>query len=322
MLDWSGSMGNVMLDTMKQLFNLVWFCKKVGIPFDVYAFTNDYPRDDGMGIAELSYEKKDALVRVGESFSMLHFLTSKVKAKELEQQILHMFRMGYHFSANWGVPYTVPVGLYLSGTPLNEALITLKQIIPEFKVNNNIEKVQCVILTDGEAPPLKYHKIFEGRFQHSTEPYLGINSLNGDSFIRDRKTGHTYSMMQDWNDQSRFNHTSAMLKLLRNRMPSVNFIGIRVLAPRDANYFIRQQTSDFKEFDKVHRQWKKEKSFTLTDSGYHKYFGLSATAMNQDTDFEVKEDATKTQIKTAFVKSLRTKKMNKRVLGEFIELIA
>ena len=129
-------------------------------------------------------------------------------------------------------------------------------------------------------------------------------------------------MMQDWNDQSRFNHTSAMLKLLRNRMPSVNFIGIRVLAPRDANYFIRQQTSDFKEFDKVHRQWKKEKSFTLTDSGYHKYFGLSATAMNQDTDFEVKEDATKTQIKTAFVKSLRTKKMNKRVLGEFIELIA
>ena len=129
-------------------------------------------------------------------------------------------------------------------------------------------------------------------------------------------------MMQDWNDQSRFSHTGSMLKLLRNRMPSVNFIGIRVLASRDANCFIRQHAPDFKEYDRISRQWKKEKSFTLTESGYHKYFGLSSTAMNQDTEFEVKEDATKTQIKTAFVKSLRTKKMNKKVLGEFIELIA
>jgi ribosomal protein L23 len=44
--------------------------------------------------------------------------------------------------------------------------------------------------------------------------------------------------------------------------------------------------------------------------------------MNQETDFEVQEDATKTQIKSAFMKSLRTKKMNKKILGEFIELVA
>ena len=44
--------------------------------------------------------------------------------------------------------------------------------------------------------------------------------------------------------------------------------------------------------------------------------------MNQDSEFSVKEDATKSQIKSAFVKSLRSKKMNKKVLSEFIELIA
>ena len=32
-LDWSGSMGDVILDTVKQLMNLTWFCKKVQIPF-------------------------------------------------------------------------------------------------------------------------------------------------------------------------------------------------------------------------------------------------------------------------------------------------
>ena len=43
-LDWSGSMQYVLEDTCKQLFNLIWFCKKVNIPFDVYAFTNEYAK--------------------------------------------------------------------------------------------------------------------------------------------------------------------------------------------------------------------------------------------------------------------------------------
>tara|TARA_B100000085_G_scaffold243279_1_gene235101 strand:- start:14 stop:406 length:393 start_codon:yes stop_codon:yes gene_type:complete len=130
-------------------------------------------------------------------------------------------------------------------------------------------------------------------------------------------------MEQDWGDQTRFSHTDIMLRLLRDRMPTVNFIGIRVLASRDANYFIRQHTGyNLTEFNKISTQWKKEKSFSLKDTGYHKYFGLSSNAMNQETDFEVQEDATKTQIKSAFMKSLRTKKMNKKILGEFIELVA
>ena len=40
------------------------------------------------------------------------------------------------------------------------------------------------------------------------------------------------------------------------------------------------------------------------------------------TEFEVSEDATKGQIKKAFVKSLKVKKLNKKVLGEFISLVA
>ena len=41
-LDWSGSMQYVLQDTLKQLYNLIWFCRKVKIPFDVYAFTSEY----------------------------------------------------------------------------------------------------------------------------------------------------------------------------------------------------------------------------------------------------------------------------------------
>ncbi len=68
--------------------------------------------------------------------------------------------------------------------------------------------------------------------------------------------------------------------------------------------------------------WKREKSFAIKNSGYHTYFGFSANALGNDDEFDVVDDATKAQIKRAFVKSLKCKKMNKRVLGEFMELIA
>ena len=76
------------------------------------------------------------------------------------------------------------------------------------------------------------------------------------------------------------------------------------------------------DYDKAELSWRKERAFTIKNSGYHSYFALSANSLSQETGFEVKEDATKTQIKSAFVKSLRTKKMNKKILGEFVELVA
>ena len=77
-----------------------------------------------------------------------------------------------------------------------------------------------------------------------------------------------------------------------------------------------------KEYPKVLSDWKKLRSFTIKNSGYHAYFGLSATSLSQEAEFEVDEGATKAKIKSAFIKSLKTKKLNKKVLGEFISLIA
>ena len=46
-LDWSGSMADILVPTLKQLYNLIWFCRKVGIPYDVYAFTNEWNYKSG-----------------------------------------------------------------------------------------------------------------------------------------------------------------------------------------------------------------------------------------------------------------------------------
>ena len=315
-LDWSGSMNGVMLDTVKQLFNLVWFCRKVSIPFEVYAFTSDYPtikydENNKPIMPEPLYQKKSGLIHIHDSFSLMNMLTSKTNSSTTEQQMLNIYRVANSFSN--GANYCTPVGWSLSGTPLNESLVALHEILPTFQKENKLQKVQCVVLTDGEAHSLKYHVEFNRSYEK--EPYLGLNALSTNSFLRDRKTGHTYSLKSDL--------TKVLLHNLRDKFPFVNFIGMRILQSRDVGYFVRGYTGWVSpDYEKIMNSWKKEKSFSIKNSGYHTYFGLSSSALSNDAEFEVASDATKTQIKSAFVKSLKTKKMNKKVLGEFMELVA
>ena len=324
-LDWSGSMASVMLDTCKQLFNLVWFCKKVSIPFEVYAFTNEWRRPEydyetGKFLAAdrtPHYQKREGLIQVDEGFSLMNLLTSKVSQSVLEHQMLNIWRLAVCFGNTYTCGYTHPSRLCLSGTPLNEALISLHQILPKFQKENKLQKVQCIVLTDGEASHIPYH--VEIKRAWDKETYIGLNSVSPQkTFLRDRKLGTTYMFGYGYHE-----FTDTLLRNLKDKFSSVNFIGIRVLPGRDAHRFINlyHSPSD-KNYVKIQNDWKKLKSFTITNSGYDAYFGLSSSALSQDAEFEVAEDATKAQIKTAFVKSLKIKKLNKKVLGEFVGLIA
>ena len=40
LIDWSGSMNNVIHNAWKQLMQLVWFCRRAGIKFEVFAFSD------------------------------------------------------------------------------------------------------------------------------------------------------------------------------------------------------------------------------------------------------------------------------------------
>tara|TARA_Y100000992_G_scaffold261891_1_gene197443 strand:- start:1179 stop:3323 length:2145 start_codon:yes stop_codon:yes gene_type:complete len=325
-LDWSGSMSKVMLDTIKQLYNLIWFCKKVSIPFEVYAFTNewkkpeiDYEKGEVIKPADwtLSYEAKENLLVVQEQFSMMNLLSSKTNSKQLENQMINIFRIAKSFCDYYCSHYSVPTRLGLSGTPLNEAFVCLHQILPKFQKENKLQKVQCITLTDGEANHLARHVMVKRHWEN--EPYMGTSQLPGGiTFLRDRKIGRTYQVPYGWHGFS-----DLLLQNLRDNFPSVNFIGIRVLEGRDCNNFIKLYYDlSTKEYPKVLSDWKKLRSFTIKNSGYHAYFGLSATSLSQEAEFEVDEGATKAKIKSAFIKSLKTKKLNKKVLGEFISLIA
>ena len=325
-LDWSGSMSNVMLDTIKQLYNLIWFCRKVSIPFEVYAFTNNYNpqierNEDGHALPPIEHTvKKENQFIIDYSFGLMNLFTSKVRNSALDQQMKNIYRVVNHWSKQSYCDYSIPPRLQLSGTPLNEALITLHQILPQFQKEHKLQKVQCVVLTDGEAGQLNYYREIRRDFLDKDSPMrMGSSYVCDGSYLRDRQTGNVYKVVND----RRNSFTDLLLLNLRDKFPTVNFIGMRILENSSANHFIRSYTGHcIDEFNKASARWKKEKSFSLTSSGYHIYFGLSANALNVSTEFEVEEDATKSKIKSAFVKSLSSKKMNKKILGEFIQLVA
>ena len=322
-LDWSGSMQYVLQDTIKQLYSLIWFCRKVQIPFEVYAFSNEWKRPYGRAYyEELSdseakphYEAEEYLLAVENGFSLMNMLTSKSNAKTLDHQMQNIWRVALSFR-RW-VGYQYPPKLSLSGTPLNETIIALHQILPKFQKDNDVEKTQCIILTDGEASQIPYHKEVERHWESS--PYMGTRNINPDRcFLRDRKLGKIYKFGWNWCE-----FTNVLLKNLKDSFPSMNLIGIRVLENRDANRFMRMYSDEYsKEFDILKKDWSKNKSFTIRNSGYDAYFAMSSATLSQDAGFDVDDDATKAQIKRAFVKSLKVKKLNKKVLSQFMELVA
>ena len=148
-------------------------------------------------------------------------------------------------------------------------------------------------MTDGEANWVKYHAELQRRWEE--EPYHWCSTCNLFhplvSFVIVR-LGTTYSLDSEW-----YELTDILLRNLKDRFTDVNFIGIRVLESRDAGAFIRRYCGYFgNKFESTMQVIGKRKvAFTISNSGYAAYFGLSANALAQNSDFEVSDSATKTQ---------------------------
>jgi len=318
-LDWSGSMQDVILDTVKQLLNLVWFCRKVNIPFEAYAFTYDYAderesyEDDGSNIQKM----ENNTLYLYRNFRLLNMLSHKRSASDFETDCKNLFMVAYSFQKR---AYDLsPARLGLSGTPLNESLVTLRYLIPKFIKENGLEKVNTVILTDGEAATIgRVTKMKD--YYNKDEDRWGRVGLHTNCQIRDRKLGRIYKPLWD-NYSWEGNLTKLLLDNLKENFPHVNFLGIRILPSRDVSNFFNYYVGGHYD-ENTRKRWKKERSFILKGKGYDELYALSSTSLNENDEFEVAEDATKAQIRTAFKKSLKAKAMNKKVLSSFISMVA
>ena len=323
-LDWSGSMGNEILATVKQLLNLTTFCKKVGIPFEVYAFTNDYysvRRIKEGKTAELTNDEywrtqgcEKGKVFFGKGlFHMMNFVSSRSNSKEYERMCLNLFREAYYYQ--YHVMYRATFGIGLSGTPLNESIMLLNYMIPEFKKQNGIQKVNVCILTDGEACMSSYGR--EHYSDHRDEYYVRPRRMDYNVILRDRTTGHVYSVTDGYAEL-----TNVFISQVRHRNPDVNIIGFRIMSGSNLSSFVANYGS-LTHYDKVQKQWKKDKAAIIPfPRAYNALYAISNTTIQQETEFDVETGAKKGEISKAFKKMLKGKSANKRLLNSFIEYVA
>ena len=317
-LDWSGSMANELLPTVKQLLNLTAFCKKVQIPFEVYAFTNEWVvaqramNPDDFNEREFGKDVKKNTVHIDEYFYLINFISSRSNARDYERMCKNLWREASVYRNYTG--YQSTLGLQLSGTPLNESIILLNYMIPEFKKQNDLQKVNVCILSDGEGCAIGYgHEIY---LDHKDEYAVRPRRLDYYQVLRDRETGITYKAF-DYD-----NITNTFIQQVRDRNPGVNVIGFRILAGNQLASFVGRYAV-YENYHAVQKQWKKEKSAIIPNPiAYSALYAISNNALNESTEFNVESGAKKGDISRAFKKMLSNKSNNKKLLSSFIGYVS
>jgi hypothetical protein len=328
-LDWSGSMNNILEDTLKQLFQLVWFCRKTQIPYEVYAFTNDSwhlgQSDDDADTLYTSYRSasqtllvdtwKEGDINIDGYFRMVNILSSKARTKDIEKQMLNLWLTNCSFKYHYNHHFPHPAKFHLSGTPLNEAIICTKQLVQQMM--KKIQKVHVIILTDGEAHQPSYNVDRSKLLDGFGLDHRGTRSINSTCMLRNRKSGKTYGLTYS-------NCSLKLIECIKDDLPDVSFIAFRVIERGGMRYVWTQYGMDTYPDYEVMKEQIKKGNLSLTLNSYDKFFMIPQHHLSVDSDQleQVEEGASKGEVSKAFRKMFKNKKTNKFMLSEFAKAIA
>lgn len=334
-LDWSGSMSDNLQGTIEQLINLVMFCRKVNIPFSVYAFTSEYHKfGEFTGV-------QDAIVNDAEldAFNLLEFFSDKMSTQEFNisvgmlLSIAYMFNRKYHGKFRGVRSLGVPRRYYLGGTPLDATIITARQILREFRARTKVEILNAIFLTDGSS-----HGI-GGTYQYR-EDYTGNKSLRSvyDSLygknivVRDRLTNAQIQITKDRANREGPTMTKAYYQLLKNSCD--NLVGFFIANGRDVDYafttFVNdKEFTDRYDYANAIREFKskftKERYVVSKTSGLDELYiikGGKALEIVREDLSGVDANASKGALTSAFKKMTKGKLQNRVILNKFIEKVS
>lgn len=294
-IDFSGSMNNILKDTIKQCLTLASFCKKVNIPFDVYSFTS--------GMKEYEHPIENGQIDHN-NLSIIQLLSSQMSKHDFEVAYKQLFNMGLSCSHGIGrLAWSSVEGL--GGTPLNETIMASRFILRDFKKKHGVQKVNAVFLTDGESQSF-YHR---NTSDMKTRGY----AIDIDGKVITAR--HNRKLTDD---------------LIKNLGREFNVIGY-YLCERSYDFRSQVWTSvdEFlgeEDMNRYRKQYNKNKFIALDNArGYSRYFIVKAEGKSLDTDaeeFSVSDDAKKGEIARAFKKFTSSKKANRMLATQFAEMVA
>jgi hypothetical protein len=314
-VDWSGSMCGILKDTVEQLLILVEFCRKAGIPYDVYAFSSNEFIPNPKGYDRYTDEYRELIAKRSElkqftadredalqphSFQLYHYLSSQMNSRQYKTALQNF----WHISASaTGYRGGLPSHYGLGCTPLNEAVLAAIDIVPEFQQRNGTQIVNTVFLSDGEGHGIGIRG-------------YGYNRKR--SMLRDHKTRRTYECTDKQGAE-----TYCLIECLKDKT-GCNAISIRL---HDSNHIKNLRytywMSDDKAFEQAAHQYKKENFVTIDVQGYDKYFIVKGELKVEFAALEDLDDnASYTRIKNAFMKGNTSKKSSRVIASQMVDIFA
>lgn len=123
-IDWSGSMGDIIKETIIQLSIFLEFCQKINVPFAAYGFTTGGNVDIGpLGIS--------SDVRV------FKIVDSNMSTKQYKNSIGRILANQCKIPMRW--------------TPLNATAIIADKLVENFMASHKVDKMNLVFMSDGGA---------------------------------------------------------------------------------------------------------------------------------------------------------------------------
>lgn len=325
-IDLSSSMYESISGTFEQLLNLVLFCRRVNIPFEVFGFTDSYSARDGL----IHHPKKLGALCFDEKFCLRQYFSHKMTGTEFNDAIQNILCMMQYYNRT---TYTgLPTQEQLNCTPLNPAIIASINLVKRFRANNNLDIVNTIFLTDGEDTHGLSYTDDTGNDLYVGESYWASkyshHNGNNRNYIRDVKTRKQWLI---------HNSTTTLLNILREETGS-KVIGFYIARRRDAQFKIEHMTQDRKKSEDLMDSFKKNKFSEITNvDGYDAYYiipngsGLNVSSdefeseidtNNIDWNDEKQAKKTMRSVQKEFASQMTQKMVSRVLLNRFIEHIS
>ena len=305
-LDWSGSMSNIIKDTVEQLIILTEFCQKVNIPFDVYAFSSkshsslNITDDEENQINHQYNEHADRTVMQPHGFSLIQFLSSDMKTNEYKQAVQKLYYLG-ESSSYYSGGYSYPSEFGMGCTPLNEAIMCALQQVPAFQEKHGVQIVNTVFLTDGDGHSMGACPRWRG----------------GKVLVHDPKTRKDYTVGNDGYSAE----TNTYLQILQERTGS-NLIGIRLHDSKNVKG-LQHRYFEGEDMTLAAKSWRTNNFVAVEGQGYDKLFIVRGNLKVETEALDnLSDDASYAKIKNAFMKGANNQKSSRVIATQMVDIIA
>jgi hypothetical protein len=307
-VDWSGSMQSNLKKTLKQLFSLAMFCKRVQIPFEVYSFRSvlytDYKDDGGTLLPDTQFFSQNQDEISMDPVMIRNILSSRMKIQELNDAMYHLWLMGCggHMPCDG-----------MSSTPLNECIALADLVVNKFHNQSKVQVVNTIFLTDGESDPIYG---FHGKNQY------GYGWSGKTKYIlQDDLTKKSYDIRYSLGDRRM---TSLLLKVLKDRT-NCNLIGFFINGDGFQRVWDQYKFGVYdKRLTDAKKSWTNDGFFPVDTAGYDEYYILNPKMFNVSTNKELVVDSNMTRNKAAkeFIKFSEKKTVSRVLLSRFVKRIA